>query len=1002
MATVVNTVQGFNETIGLLKQILSAVSNDGKKGSKGDDKAVQVKDVSSSAILLSKIDKNGSDNIKSVILAFEPLEKMGNNIDKKANAIANAIKSITDKNIVEGLGLYANVTPKIINNVFNVITTVVNSFAELGNKIDIKKLQSVSEVIKNLQKSIESLTRSLYLMAGLILVSALVGVIAVFAWKFILAGFAAILGTTLLLIGVSKLLTKVANITQETNRNILAIIISIYALSSIVIVSALVGVLAIYAWKFVLTGFATIVGIVLGIFAVIGVIKMINAAIKIAATKFGSKGFLKHLLKGNFDSPMPEEVKNIIYALGALAMIPFISALVGVIAINYFGIIMTGFGTISLMLIGLLSIIKFMGEIKGSTKEAINTAYSLSILMLALTLVLLGLVGISVVINHFGLTWQDLAASVVSMMALMLTVGVLLKIVGSVKPSAKSILAMVLIVVIMGFLTLLMFSITDLTNKVQEAGGWGKIFIALAAMVGFVVAVGLLMAGIGALMTIPPVAAAIAIGGAVIAGISVVVLLLSAAIKSIITAYKECESVGLDKLPTMGASLASALTGFVTSIASKDKGLGSVGLFDMVNISLMMRPISNIINTTSKFIKMISSFSTEDCGADELRYINYDEKTGKYTVGNKINIKNAGIAIAKGFGGFISSLNESLTKFTNAEKEKFNTIAETNLLPIIDSCSSFIKMISSIAGVDGENLSYYLTDSKGNFVQDSKGNYIQKSVNLSNAAKIISKGFGVFIRTLSTELIKMSNKEKRRLKKLGESNIMPIIEATTKFVEMISNIVGNGEINPNSGIINVLQKDKNGNYIYEGKEIKTRQVNLKKAGETIASSLGVFISSLSGKLPNPSNLENFANNFGKISNSFEKITNSIFKIDDEKSKKLKQYTEAINKFAEAVGKVSESIDTLNEKKIDLKLDELRDSLNMKIGANVNVNTNSSSNNSSNNNSNNNTNNINHSGGNIGIDMNAISNAIVEGFKKIDIIRVELDNTNKYHGMLYVE
>lgn len=996
MATVTNTVQGLNETIGLLKQILIAVSDKDKAASKdGGGKDVQAKDISSSAIILGKIDKNSSDNIKNVILAFEPLEKMNDDIGDKAKKVADAIKVLSSEDIVNGLECYNNITPKIVNNVTEVIYSLVEALQKMSDKIDIKKLTTFSESIKVIVDSIKKLTMVVYLMAGLILVSALVGVIAIFAWKYILIGFASIVATIGVVIGVSFLIKLVSQLSEQIINNIKSVTSIIYEMASIVFLSAAVGTIAITAWKHILIGFSTIVAIIMGVFLIIGIIKMVNAMLKIASFKFGGGTFLKHFLKEQVNSPMPSEVKDIIYVLAAIALIPIISAFVGLIATNYLGIVTIGFGAITAMLWGILALCKHLDTLKGTSKKGINTAYTIAILLLALAAVVLILVGVSAIIDNAGLSWESLILSVVMMMSLMLTVALLLKLVGTIKPSTKSIIAMVIIVAIMAVLALLMHSIVDLTNKVAEAGGWGNIFITLAAMAGFVLGITALLLAIGALMLIPPLPAILGIGAAVVAGVSAVVILVAVAIKKIVEAYKECESVGLENLPGIGISMSNALLGFVTNVIN---GLKDISLKTMAKISIMMLPIQLIINTTSKFIKMLSSFSSDGCGPDELRPIHYNEKTGEYKVGDKINLVNAAIAISSSFAKFITTLYEGMKDFKGADTIK--EISKMNLLPILDSCSSFVKMVSSIVGSSESNkLFYYMTDKDGNFMTDKDGNYITREVDLVNAAITIANGFSTFITTLSSQFKQIKGLGK--LEDISEMNLTSIIDSTVKFVEMVSNMTDVTPEQAQNGVIKIYERDKNGNYIFDEKHIKT--INLKQAGIAMGKGIGGFLLGLTSGLSKISDLEDFADSFGKITNSFEKVTNSIFKIDDEKSKKLKEYTDAINKFAEAVSKVSESIDTLNGKQIDLKLDQLRDSLNMKIGADINVNTNNNVASKHSNNSNNGNNNIiNSSGGNISIDMNAISNAIVEGFKKIDIIRVELDNTNKYQGQIYVE
>jgi hypothetical protein len=77
MAAISNTVQGLNETVGLLKQILKAVKGDGKKGA-------DAKDVANTSNILSEIDEEGAKNVGIVVSSLKPLDKMKDDVGDKA------------------------------------------------------------------------------------------------------------------------------------------------------------------------------------------------------------------------------------------------------------------------------------------------------------------------------------------------------------------------------------------------------------------------------------------------------------------------------------------------------------------------------------------------------------------------------------------------------------------------------------------------------------------------------------------------------------------------------------------------------------------------------------------------------------------------------------------------------------------------------------------------------------------------------------------------------
>ena len=314
MATISNSIQGLNETVGLLKQILIAVQKDDKKNKSegGDSGKTQAKDVSSSAAILSKIDKKGAENIKTVILAFEPLDKMSDKVGEKAKSLAEAIKILTSKDIVDGLKRCQSISDKSISNAFITIYKVMDYISNIARRINTKRIRDFANTIKMLTKAIKRTIMSLYMIAGLVLVAAIVGIIAIYAWKFILAGFTAILATALLIVGISFILNKISAMSKNMINDVLKITYAVYALASIVLVSVVVGLLAMFCWELILIGFATIVAVVLGILLVFGIIKLIATGLKFLTIKFLGGNIYKNII-GNMVMPeMPKDVSDIL------------------------------------------------------------------------------------------------------------------------------------------------------------------------------------------------------------------------------------------------------------------------------------------------------------------------------------------------------------------------------------------------------------------------------------------------------------------------------------------------------------------------------------------------------------------------------------------------------------------------------------------------------------------------------------------------------------------
>ena len=997
MATISNSIQGLNETVGLLKQILIAVQKDDKKNkSEGEDSGkTQAKDVSSSAVILSKIDKKGAENIKTVILAFEPLDKMSDKVGEKAKSLAEAIKILTNKDIVEGLKRCQSISDKSISSAFITIYKVMDYISNIARRINTKRIRDFANTIKMLTKAIKRTIMSLYMIAGLVLVAAIVGIIAIYAWKFILAGFTAILATALLIVGISFILKKISAMSKNMIKDVLKITYAVYALASIVLVSVVVGLLAVYCWELILIGFATIVAIVFGILLVLSIIRVISAGLKMLTMKIGGIKMFRHLFADGVLPEMPKEVGDIIKLILAIGMIPIISVIVGFIAINCLETMIYGFIAIAIMLTVIVLIMNIVGGMAKATEYTQKALMGVAILLLALAVVVLIMVGVTMLIKKYKLGWNDLLKSMAMMTLLILGAALLIKVTGRLgKPSLKSILVLGMVGLIIVALTFVVKKLIDIT-KVAEEIGWNKVWKTIGNMGLIVTALTAFMMGIGFLAMLPLVGVAIAIGGAMVLGVAGVAYALAQAIKAIVDAAKAADEYGIDKIPGIASKMATTLTSFLNTIADE---LSGTTIWKAALIGWLIRPIGNVVNICSKFIDMVTSFSTEDCGPNEVRTVYFDEKTSEYKLGKKVDLVKVGTQIASSFSKFVMILANNLEGFKGKHKRALKRVTKCGIVDIVNACSNFVEMISGFAdGKDG-SIAIYETDENGNLIKEGN-DYKKRWVNIHNIAPIIAGAFSSFAMTLANQLENFGWKQKKRLKRLKNSGITEIVSTCTSFVEMISAFEGSS-----GDTLYLLYKDENGNYIVDKNgEYKRRPINIGAIGYSIVSSLSSFVNALSKF--SFGGAHSGAAAISAYTKKIEDLTDSLYDLCNLNYKKLSEQARHMERLAESMSKVAQAIDELNSKELNIKLDQLeklKDGVDLSVSYDAygNITTITTNGNSVNDLYSKPTwfdgyfggmRSINSYTGRTtsNIDTVSISNAIVEGFKKIQMLNVEL-------------
>ena len=272
-----NTVQGLNNVVDLLKNILDTL--------KDDQKAVQPKDVSSTSKVTANKKSNDSKLSKSIddINAISKLEK---NATKKAGSFVNIITTITSKSVINGIMKFGMLKMTGIFKAFSSGVKLLVEAINQINEIDIsnKKLKSFMTVSNTINNTAKTFIKSLYALAGFVVVAAGIGLLAQFAWPQILIGFLAIAGIMILLSGIMLLTNKLGENFKDSAIGLAWVVGCLYALALLVVISYGLGLLIREHWKENLIGFGMIIFmiacvslIILGLAAISNIIKNTDA-----------------------------------------------------------------------------------------------------------------------------------------------------------------------------------------------------------------------------------------------------------------------------------------------------------------------------------------------------------------------------------------------------------------------------------------------------------------------------------------------------------------------------------------------------------------------------------------------------------------------------------------------------------------------------------------------------------------------------------------------------
>lgn len=639
-----NTVQGLNNVVDLLKNILDTL--------KDDQKAVQPKDVSSTSKVTANKKSNDSKLSKSID-DINALNKLKKNVSEKAGSFVNVIKTLSSKEVLNGITRFALLSKTGIFAVFaSGIDTMVNAINRIGRiNVSNKKLKLFTTVLNTLKDVTKVFTDTLYSLAGIVVVAAAIGVFAVFAWPQILIGFAVITATmagVILIIGLmSKFVTflygggikgkatgasdTIAGVKFATNVLLFQKVAEIFLyLAGIIVVAAAVGLLAQIAMPQIITGLLLIGAVC---FLVMGLIMIMGKfANRLLGGAKGPGGGFGGLTKGAQQKGLElaigiGAIAFTVMILYSLAFLVVLAAGVGLLAQHAWLQIFIGFGMIALMLVIIGGLVWLIGKIANSAKSV-------------MTLKTAGMVAL---------------------------IG-----------------AMVVIFTITTF-TVLMLALT--TAAIDKAGGHKQVLYTAGIVVGIIVVMSVIAAALAGLaVLVTPVAMAAA--AAVIFAIGYVINAIGNTINSIVDVllkindYKRAHN---NEDPFEGAGMIGLKIGWFVStlsIALVPAAL-TVGL-----IGGKINKIKKLVDMVSDFVNIISKFAGD---GDSLRPILGYNDDGTPKLGQPINMQNVAKVISSSFSIFVGILSETIGKLSRKSAKTIKKYGKA-LNKIMDPVASFIEI----------------------------------------------------------------------------------------------------------------------------------------------------------------------------------------------------------------------------------------------------------------------------------------------------------------------
>lgn len=311
----------------------------------------------------------------------------------------------------------------------------------------------------------------------------------------------------------------------------------------------------------------------------------------------------------------------------------------------------------------------------------------------------------------------------------------------------------------------------DMLKKIDEYG-IGKFGLDLLEVVGIVSGFGLVLAGIGALVSFPPVAIALAVGAAALLGVAAVLAGVAACVDTILPVLKKIDKLGWssEEIQEKSNNLANMVIMFVEPYADNIGTLAS--------IAFLVGPLINIIAWTvipplnRMYNKMFDLFKTFVDFLSELGMRPEDLANEN----NPYNLlcKN----LATSFVTFFQEVSRGLRDI-GVFAAIITTIITVTLMPVLDLISKFIDIVEKVATM--HVITGYDENGKPKFRRLPPNVFVE-------SAQAISKGFNGFFTKIKDELATGSMLLAAFVMNIITDELMPVFDLVSKFVDIVSKV----------------------------------------------------------------------------------------------------------------------------------------------------------------------------------------------------------------------
>lgn len=311
----------------------------------------------------------------------------------------------------------------------------------------------------------------------------------------------------------------------------------------------------------------------------------------------------------------------------------------------------------------------------------------------------------------------------------------------------------------------------DMLKKIDEYG-IGKFGLDLLEVVGIVSGFGLVLAGIGALVSFPPVAIALAAGAAALLGVAAVLAGVATCVDTILPVLKRIDKLGWssEEIQEKSNNLANMVIMFIEPYADNIGTLASIAFLagPLINIIAwtVIPPLNRMYNKMFDLFKTFVDFLSElGMRPEDLANEN-----------NPYNLlcKN----LATSFVTFFQEVSRGLRDI-GVFAAIITTIIAVTLMPVLDLISKFIDVVEKVATM--HVITGYDENGKPKFRRLPPNVFVE-------SAQAISKGFNGFFTKIKDELATGSMFFAAFVMNIIADELMPVLDLVSKFVDIVSKV----------------------------------------------------------------------------------------------------------------------------------------------------------------------------------------------------------------------